>query len=75
MSSSAEMRTPVDLGLRVWGMAADGGVFSQTARARNISGGGALLSGIERFAVESIQPCEAATRAQLHNRCKNVNTA
>jgi hypothetical protein len=29
-------------------MAADGGVFSQTARARNISGGGALLSGIER---------------------------
>ena len=47
MASSAEMRTPVDLDLRVWGMAADGRVFSQAARARNVSVGGALLSGIE----------------------------
>lgn len=48
MTSSAEVRTPVDLSLRVWGMAADASVFSQAARARNISIGGALLSGIER---------------------------
>ena len=41
-------RTSVDLDLRVWGMAADASVFSQAARARNISVGGALLSGIER---------------------------
>jgi len=48
MAPSAEVRTPVDLKLRVWGMAADASVFSQAARARNISIGGALLSGIER---------------------------
>ena len=48
MASSAEVRTPVDLNLRVWGMAADASVFSQAARARNISIGGALLSGIQR---------------------------
>lgn len=41
-------RVPVDLDLRVWGMAADGRVFSQHARARNVSTGGALLSEIER---------------------------
>ena len=41
-------RIPVDLDLRVWGMGADGHPFSQHARARNISQGGALLSDIER---------------------------
>src|SRR5215831_19007340 len=41
-------RIPVDLDLRVWGMAADGRMFSQHARARNVSSGGALLSDIER---------------------------
>jgi hypothetical protein len=42
-----ETRVPVDLELRVWGMGADGRVFSQPARTRNVSIGGALLSGIE----------------------------
>jgi hypothetical protein len=42
-----EPRVPVDLVLRVWGMGADGRVFSQNARALNVSMGGALLSGIE----------------------------
>ena len=42
-----EPRVPVDLVLRVWGMGADGCVFSQHARALNVSMGGALLSGIE----------------------------
>lgn len=41
-------RIAVDLDLRVWGMGADGRPFSQHARARNISSGGALLSEIER---------------------------
>jgi len=41
------MRVPVDLELRVWGMGANGRVFSQPARTRNVSAGGALLSGIE----------------------------
>ena len=39
-----EMRVPVDLELRVWGMGAEGRVFSQHARIRNVSIGGALLS-------------------------------
>ena len=43
-----QTRIPVDLDLRVWGMGADGRPFSQHARARNISIGGALLSDIER---------------------------
>ena len=47
MASSTEVRILVDLNLRVWGIAADASVFSQTARARNISIGGALLTGIE----------------------------
>jgi hypothetical protein len=48
MLPSAEIRTPVDLQMRVWGMSADGRAFIQHARACNISLGGALLSGIER---------------------------
>ncbi len=46
--SLPEPRIPVNLDLRVWGMAADGRVFSQHARARNVSSRGALLSDIER---------------------------
>lgn len=46
--SLPQPRVPVDLDLRVWGMGADGRPFSQHARARNISTGGALLSDIER---------------------------
>ena len=42
-----EERVPVNLEMRVWGMAADGRAFSQHARARNISVAGALLCEIE----------------------------
>ena len=41
-------RVPVDLELRVWGMSADGRAFSQHARARNVSAGGALLCNLDR---------------------------
>jgi hypothetical protein len=47
VSSKPQPRVPVDLELRVWGMSADGRVFSQHARARNVSAEGALLSDIE----------------------------
>jgi PilZ domain len=40
-------RIPVDLEVRVWGMAADRQAFSQQARAENISASGARLCGIE----------------------------
>jgi len=40
-------RTPADLSVRVWGMAASGQTFSQHVRARNISSSGALFSGLE----------------------------
>jgi len=40
-------RLSVNLGMRVWGMGADGRAFSQYARAHNISAGGALLCDIE----------------------------
>src|ERR1700730_13348478 len=42
-----EPRLTVDLPVRLWGMSADGRPFSQHARARNISSGGALISGVE----------------------------
>jgi hypothetical protein len=42
-----EERVPVNLDMRVWGMAADGRAFSQHARAHNISASGALLCEIE----------------------------
>jgi len=41
-----EQRVPVELDIRVWGMAADG-PFSQHARTQNISHSGARLYGIE----------------------------
>src|SRR5262249_44122701 len=40
-------RVPADLSVRAWGMAANGRMFSQHVRARNISISGALLSGLE----------------------------
>jgi hypothetical protein len=72
MASSAEVRTPVDLDLRVWGMGADGRVFSQHARARNISLGGALLSGIERDL--KIGDTIGLQRGEQKARCKVVWT-
>lgn len=42
-----DSRLTVDLPVRVWGMAADGRTFSQSARAQNVSWEGALLNGIE----------------------------
>ena len=42
-----EPRLTVDLPVRLWGMSAEGRPFSQHARARNISSGGALISGVE----------------------------
>ena len=44
---SQEERVPVDLEIRVWGMAADGHAFSQHTRVQNISPSGARLSEIE----------------------------
>ena len=40
-------RLTVDLPVRVWGMNAGGRVFSQHARAQNISPHGALITGVE----------------------------
>jgi len=48
MSTSPEPRTDVDLAVRVFGMSADGHAFFQQARAYNISGHGAKLSGIDQ---------------------------
>jgi hypothetical protein len=42
-----EPRAVVDLPVRIWGMSAEGRPFSQSARARNISSDGALLTGVE----------------------------
>src|SRR5450631_2534227 len=42
-----EPRLTVDLPVRIWGMSADGRAFSQHARAHNISGDGALISGVQ----------------------------
>src|SRR5262249_28620543 len=47
MTTSPEPRTDVDLTVRVFGMNSDGRPFFQQAYARNISGHGAKLSGIE----------------------------
>ena len=48
MAAQPAIRVPVDLDLRVWGMTAEGRAFTQHARARNISTGGAMLSDIEK---------------------------
>ena len=63
-------RIPVDLDLRVWGMGADGHPFSQHARARNISQGGALLSDIERDL--KIGDTIAVQNGEKKARCKVV---
>ena len=63
-------RIPVDLDLRVWGMGADGHPFSQHARARNISSGGALLSNIERDL--KIGDTIAVQNGEKKARCKVV---
>lgn len=48
MAAQPAIRVPVDLDLRVWGMTAEGRAFTQHARARNISSGGAMLSDLEK---------------------------
>lgn len=65
-----DTRVPVDLDLRVWGMAADGRVFSQHARALNVSKGGAMLSDIERDL--KIGDTIAVQREGMKARCKVV---
>jgi PilZ domain len=65
-----ETRVPVDLELRVWGMGADGRVFSQSARTRNVSIGGALLSGIEQDL--KIGDTIGVQRGEKKARCKVV---
>ena len=42
-----EPRGPIELPVRIWGIDAAGSRYSQQATARNISHGGALISGIE----------------------------
>jgi hypothetical protein len=42
-----EPRTPIDLPLQVWGVDTRGERFLQSARARDISLSGALISGLE----------------------------
>lgn len=63
-------RVPVDLDLRVWGMDANGRVFSQAARACNVSSGGALLSDIERDL--KIGDTIGVQRGDKKARCKVV---
>ena len=44
----AEERIAVSLRVRVWGLDSSGDRFEEEAVARNISGGGALLTGISK---------------------------
>ncbi|MFY9659184.1 MAG: PilZ domain-containing protein [Terriglobales bacterium] len=46
-SDKTEPRLTVDLPVRIWGLNAEGRVFSQSARAQNITSDGALISGVE----------------------------
>ena len=46
-SQRPDPRISADLSVRVWGMSANGRTFNQHVRARNISGSGALFSGLE----------------------------
>jgi len=43
-SDKTEPRLTVDLPVRIWGLNAEGRVFSQSARAQNITSDGALIS-------------------------------
>jgi hypothetical protein len=72
MQHLPETRAPFDLELRVWGMGADGRVFSQPARTRNVSIGGALLSGIEHDL--KIGDIIGVQRGEKKARCKVVWT-
>jgi hypothetical protein len=47
MEKRRETRVATNLLIRVWGMSADGRPFSQNANLHNISGQGAMLSGVE----------------------------
>jgi PilZ domain len=68
--SRGEARIPLDLELRVWGMGADGRVFTQHARTRNVSMGGALLSGIEQDL--KVGEIIGVRRGEKKARCKVV---
>jgi hypothetical protein len=46
-SQRPDPRISADLSVRVWGMSANERTFNQHVRARNISGSGALFSGLE----------------------------
>lgn len=65
-----EERVPVDLDIRVWGIAADGRAFSQHARAHNISASGALLCEIEHDL--KIGDTIGVQAGQKKTRCKVV---
>ena len=68
--SRGEARVSLDLEVRVWGMGANGRVFSQHARTRNVSIGGALLSGIEQNL--KIGEIIGVRRGDKKARCKVV---
>ena len=63
-------RVPLDLEISVWGMGADGHVFSQRARTRNLSASGALLCNIDREL--TIGDTIAVQVGQKKARCKVV---
>jgi len=69
ISARPEERVPVDLDIRVWGMAADGRGFSQHARAQNISASGARLCQIEHDLkigdIIGVQAGEKKTRCKV----------
>ena len=67
-----EQRVPVELDIRVWGMAADGRAFSQHARTQNISPSGARLYGIEHDL--KIGDTIGVQAGQKKARCKVVWT-
>lgn len=71
-TSRPALRVPVDLELRVWGMGADGRIFSQHARARNVSISGALISDIDRDL--KIGDTIGIQRGEKKARCKVIWT-
>jgi hypothetical protein len=67
-----EERVPVELDIRIWGMAADGRTFSQHARTQNISASGARLCEIEHDV--KIGDTIGVQAGQKKTRCKIVWT-
>jgi hypothetical protein len=69
MPARPEERVPVDLDIRVWGMAANGRGFSQRARTQNISASGARLCQIEHDLkigdIIGVQAGEKKTRCKV----------